>query len=167
MIHEGSYETTDCLAVVVLLTDGMPDAVNDMSGCSNIWLVDLHLEVAYLSVHGRWHLSRSKRHREIGKESDAIDFKVSREANGIDDGAWCEKYQCAGGDVTLHEIDVDTNLTTNEDAHPVVVDDKRWLILLDDGQENAGVAINHSQFVADIGIFAHLCEMRGQDVPHP
>ena len=52
MIHESSYKTTDGLAVIVLLMDGMPDAVYDMSGGSYIWFIDLYLEVAHLPVYG-------------------------------------------------------------------------------------------------------------------
>ena len=88
VIHECCNERTDGLHIVVVLMNDMPQGVDDAVGCFDVGISHFDLEVAHLSVESRWHLSCSKRHREIGKQSDAVNLYVVGESDGIDDGAW-------------------------------------------------------------------------------
>ena len=62
-VHHGGNKTADRLPIVVGLMNHVPDGVDDVAGGGDIGVADFHLEVAHLSVEGRWHL----RHGEVIK----------------------------------------------------------------------------------------------------
>lgn len=161
MAHHGGHKTADGLTVIVGLVYDMPDGVEDVAGGGDVSLADLNLEVAHLSVKGGWQVG----HGEVGKEPQSIEFNIAAETDGADDGAWPQEYDGAGGDVTLYQVDVDMQFAADEDAQAVVVDDEGWLTLPDDKHEDAGIAINHTQFVAEVRMVMYLRKVRAKYVP--
>lgn len=159
MAHHGSNETADGLTVVVGLVDDLPDGVEDVAGGSNVTLADLDLEVAHLSVEGGGQLG----HGKVSKEPQAINLNIATETDGADDGAGPQKDDGAGSDMPFHQVDVDMQFTADEDAQAIVVDDERRLALPDDEQEDAGIAIDHAQFVTEIRMVVYLRIVWPQD----
>ena len=95
VVHQGSNKAGDCGTMVVWLVYEVPKGVEDVAGRLQILIADRQLEVTHLSVKGRGKLSLREGHGEVGKESNAIDFKVVRKPNWIDDGAWANINECA------------------------------------------------------------------------
>lgn len=91
MVHEGCDKRRDGGAMVVRLMDKAPNAVMNVAECLAVFVRDWQLEIAHLPVEGRGELSRGERHGEIGKQPDALHFKVIREPDGVDD--------CAGAQI--------------------------------------------------------------------
>ena len=88
MIHHGSNKAADRLTVIVRLAYHVSDGVDDVACGGYVALARFDLEVAHLPVKGRRHLSYSKRHWEVGKESDAVNLKVGGEREGMNNGSW-------------------------------------------------------------------------------
>ena len=73
--------------MIVAAMDYMPDGVENVASCTDGSLVCRKLEVAYLTVESRRHLSLRERHGKVGEEGKAEDAEVIGKADGVDDGA--------------------------------------------------------------------------------
>lgn len=155
MMHHGCNKAADSLTVIVWLMNHMPDGVDNVAGYGDIAFADLDLEVANLSVEGRWHLW----HWEIVEETDAVYFQVVGVSKWMDDGAWTYKEQHASLQFLLHQIDSDTGTTLRNQTHAEIVDGKGRLVLLDNHQKHVGAAIEHAQLIVDKGMFNNLTKV--------
>ena len=84
VMHQGGYERHDNGAMIVAAMDYMPDGVENVAGCADVGLVCLKLEVAYLTIESRRHLSLCERHGKVGEEGKAEDAEVIGKADGVD-----------------------------------------------------------------------------------
>ena len=123
------------------------------------------LEVTYLTIKGWWKLTCCEGHGEIGEESDAHQFEVVGETDGIDDGSWAKVDKCASREVTVHEVEVDVAFAACYHAQTMVVDDEGRLLLHDES-EYKRLAVNHRQFVAEENALTDLREVVLKDVTH-
>ena len=155
VVHQCRHERRGRGPVIVLLMDEVPQRVEYLSGRLLVFFRNRQLEIAHLSVEGWWELPRRKGHGKVGKESDALNFQVVRYADGVDNRAWPEINQCARFEVTIYEVEVDLALTTGDDAHAVVVDNK-GRHLLHNQLKDLMIAMNHRQFIVEEHILAYL-----------
>ena len=165
VVHEGSYKSGDGGTMIILCVNHMPDGVENVAGRADIAFANRQLEVAYLTVEGRRHLTLCKGHGEIDKETDAKDAEVVGKTDGIDDGAWADVDQCASGDVTVLQIEVDMGLAIQNDAEAMVVDGE-GRFLAHQQTEHGMISMNHTEFTVEEDVLADLCKMRGEYVPH-
>jgi len=165
VVHQGSDKARGRGAMVVWLVDEVPKGVEDVAGCLQILIAYGQLKVAQLSIKCRRELTNCERHREVCKEADALYFKVIRKADGMDDGARTNIYECTSREVTIYKVEVDVALAACYHTQAVVVDDEGWL-LLHDKTEHQRVAVNHRQFVAEEYVLADLREVVCKDVAH-
>ena len=94
VVHQGGNERHDDGAMIVAAMDYVPDGVENVAGSADVGLVCRKLEVAYLTVEGRRHLSLGKRHGKVGEEGKAEDAEVIGKADGVDDGARADIRSC-------------------------------------------------------------------------
>ena len=83
VVHQGGYERHDDGAMIVAAMDYMPDGVENVAGCADVGFVGWKLEVAYLTVESRRHLSLCERHGKVGEEGKAEDAEVIGKADGV------------------------------------------------------------------------------------
>ena len=97
VVHHSCNDTAERLTIVIGLVNQVPDGVNEMACRDDVALIDFYLEVAHLSVESRWHLSCGKWHREICKESYAVELKTFPEVYRVNDGSRSQEHECARG----------------------------------------------------------------------
>ena len=84
VVHQGGYERHYDGAMIVAAMDYMPDGVENVAGCADVGLVCRKLEVAYLTIESRRHLSLCERHGKVGEEGKAEDAEVIGKADGVE-----------------------------------------------------------------------------------
>ena len=82
VVHQGGNERHNDGAMIVAAMDYMPDGVENVAGCADVGLVCRKMEVAYLTVESRWHLSLGEGHGEVGEEGNDEDAEVIGKADG-------------------------------------------------------------------------------------
>jgi len=165
VVHECGDECGDGGAVVVVGVQHVPYGVEDVSCGADVALVGGYLEVAHLSVEGRWHLMLCERHGKRTEEDDAVNLKVAGETQRIDDGAWSKVGQCACCDVSVLQVEADVGLSAEDDSEAVVVDDEGWPMLEDEAEEVV-VAADDAEFAVEEDIVADLSDVGAEDVAH-
>ena len=141
--------------MIVVAMDYVPDGVENVASCTDVGFVDWKLEVAYLTVESRWHLSLGKGHGEVGEESKAEDAEVIGKADGVDDSPRADIDQCACGDVALLQVEVDARFSIHDDAEAMVVDGERRLLAYQQTKHGV-VSANHAQFTVKEDVLANL-----------
>ena len=155
VVHQGGYERHDDGAMIVAAMDYMPDGVENVAGCADVGFVDWKLEVAYLTVESRWHLSLGEGHGEVGEEGKAEDAEVIGKADGVDDSPRADIDQRACGDVPLLQVEVDARFSIHDDAEAMVVDGERRLLAYQQTKHGV-VSVNHAQFTVKEDVLANL-----------
>ena len=74
--------------MVISLTYNVPNGIDNVDGSLNIMFGYRQLKITHLSIESRWHLSLRERHWKVGKERDAIYFKIVGKVNGVDNRTW-------------------------------------------------------------------------------
>ena len=155
VVHQGGYERHDDGAMIVAAMDYMPDGVENVASCTDVSLVCRKLEVAYLTIEGRRHLSLGKRHGKVGEEGKAEDAEVIGKADGVDDGARADIDQCACCDMTLLQVEVDVGFSIQDETEAMVIDGERRLLAHQQAKHGV-VAANHTQFTVKEDTLANL-----------
>ena len=141
--------------MIVVAMDYVPDGVENVASCADVGFVDWKLEVTYLTIESRRHLSLCERHGKVGEEGNAEDAEIIGKADGVDDGAGADIDQCACGDVALLQVEVDVGFSIHDDAEAMVVDGERGLLAYQQTKHGV-VSANHAQFTTKEDVLANL-----------
>ena len=155
VVHQGGNERHNDGAMIVAAMDYVPDGVENVAGSADVGLVCRKLEVAYLTVESRRHLSLCERHGKVGEEGKAEDAEVIGKADGVDDGARADIDQCACCDVPLLQVEVDVGFSIQDETEAMVVDGERRLLAHQQAKHGV-VAANHTQFTVKKDTLADL-----------
>ena len=155
VMHQGGNERHNDGAMIVAAMDYVPDGVENVASCTDVSLVCRKLEVAYLTIEGRRHLSLGKRHGKVGEEGKAEDAEVIGKADGVDDGARADIEQCACCDVPLLQVEVDVGFSIQDETEAMVVDGERRLLAHQQAKHGV-VAADYTQFAVKEDALAHL-----------
>ena len=155
VVHQGGNERHNDGAMIVAAMDYVPDGVENVAGSADVGLVCRKLEVAYLTIESRRHLSLRERHRKVGEEGKAEDAEVIGKADGVDDGARADIDQCACYDMSLLQVEVDMRFSIQDETETMVVDGERRLLAHQQAKHGV-VAANNTQFTVKKDTLADL-----------